>query len=67
LRITDWDEDFIRVDTEMAVPDTNNDDALLKNLVPLNTLSDRQLGKLLSRIKVEKAKPRPERDRGPRW
>jgi CRP-like cAMP-binding protein/chromosome segregation ATPase len=40
----------------MAVPDSKNDDALLRNLVPLNTLSDRQLGKLLSRIKVEKAK-----------
>jgi CRP-like cAMP-binding protein/chromosome segregation ATPase len=40
----------------MAVPNSKNDDALLKNLVPLNTLSDEQLGVLLSRVKVEKAK-----------
>jgi CRP-like cAMP-binding protein/chromosome segregation ATPase/rhodanese-related sulfurtransferase len=40
----------------MAVPHTKTDDALLKNLVPLNTLSDEQLGNLLSRIVVEKAK-----------
>jgi len=40
----------------MAVPNTKTDDALLKNLVPLNTLSDEQLGNLLSRIVVEKAK-----------
>ncbi|EGW54982.1 cyclic nucleotide-binding domain-containing protein [endosymbiont of Tevnia jerichonana] len=39
----------------MPVPDSQNDDALLKNLVPLNTLSDEQLGELLSRIVVEKA------------
>lgn len=40
----------------MAVPNTTSDDALLKNLVPLNTLSDEQLGELLSRVTVEKAK-----------
>lgn len=40
----------------MAVPHSKSDDALLKNLVPLNTLSDEQLGQLLSRIVVEKAK-----------
>ncbi|MBL3528313.1 MAG: cyclic nucleotide-binding domain-containing protein [gamma proteobacterium endosymbiont of Lamellibrachia anaximandri] len=39
----------------MAVAKTQKDDALLKNLVPLNTLSDEQLGQLLSRIVVEKA------------
>jgi chromosome segregation ATPase/CRP-like cAMP-binding protein len=40
----------------MAVPNSKSDDALLKNLVPLNTLSDDQLGVLLSRVTVEKAK-----------
>ncbi len=40
----------------MAVPNSKSDDALLKNLVPLNTLSDEQLGVLLSRVSVEKAK-----------
>ena len=40
----------------MPVPTSNNDDVLLKNLVPLNALSDEQLGQLLSRIQVEKAK-----------
>ncbi|MEJ2590285.1 MAG: cyclic nucleotide-binding domain-containing protein [Candidatus Thiodiazotropha sp.] len=40
----------------MAVPNSKTDDALLKNLVPLNTLSDDQLGNLLSRVVVEKAK-----------
>jgi chromosome segregation ATPase/CRP-like cAMP-binding protein len=35
---------------------SNNDDALLKNLVPLNTLSEEQLGQLLSRVKIKKAK-----------
>lgn len=40
----------------MAVPNSKNDDALLKNLVPLNTLSEEQLGVLLSRVSVEKAK-----------
>jgi CRP-like cAMP-binding protein/chromosome segregation ATPase len=40
----------------MAVPNSKTDDALLKNLVPLNTLSDEQLGNLLSRVVVEKAK-----------
>ncbi len=40
----------------MAVPNSKSDDALLKNLVPLNTLSDEQLGVLLSRVTVEKAK-----------
>jgi CRP-like cAMP-binding protein/predicted nucleic acid-binding Zn-ribbon protein len=40
----------------MAVPNSNNDDVLLKNLVPLNTLSEEQLGHLLSQIVIEKAK-----------
>jgi CRP-like cAMP-binding protein/chromosome segregation ATPase len=40
----------------MAVPKSKTDDALLKNLVPLNTLSEDQLGVLLSRVTVEKAK-----------
>ncbi|MCU7915708.1 MAG: cyclic nucleotide-binding domain-containing protein [Candidatus Thiodiazotropha sp. (ex Gloverina cf. vestifex)] len=40
----------------MAVPNSKTDDALLKNLVPLNTLSDEQLGNLLSRVVVEKVK-----------
>ncbi len=40
----------------MAVPNSKSDDALLKNLVPLNTLSEEQLGVLLSRVSVEKAK-----------
>lgn len=40
----------------MAVPSNKRDDALLRNLVPLNTLSDEQLGTLLGRIVVEKAK-----------
>ena len=40
----------------MALPNSNNDDLVLKNLVPLNTLSDKQLGKLMSHIAVEKAK-----------
>jgi CRP-like cAMP-binding protein/chromosome segregation ATPase len=40
----------------MAVPSSKTDDALLKNLVPLNTLSDEQLGNLLGRVAVEKAK-----------
>jgi len=40
----------------MAVPHSKSDDTLLKNLVPLNTLSDEQLGQLLSRIVVEKIK-----------
>lgn len=33
-----------------------SDDALLKNLVPLNTLSEEQLGQLLSRITFKKVK-----------
>ncbi|MEN8167834.1 MAG: cyclic nucleotide-binding domain-containing protein, partial [Pseudomonadota bacterium] len=40
----------------MAAPKNKRDDALLKNLVPLNTLSEEQLNLLLSRIVVEKAK-----------
>ena len=40
----------------MAVPNSKSDDVLLKNLVPLNTLSEEQLGHLLSQIVVEKAK-----------
>ncbi len=40
----------------MAVPNNKSDDALLKNLVPLNTLSEEQLGRLLTRIAIEKAK-----------
>lgn len=40
----------------MAVPKTKSNDALLKNLVPLNTLSEEQLGLLLSRIVIEKAR-----------
>jgi CRP-like cAMP-binding protein/predicted nucleic acid-binding Zn-ribbon protein len=40
----------------MAVPNSKSDDVLLKNLVPLNTLSDEQLGHLLSQIAIEKAK-----------
>jgi CRP-like cAMP-binding protein/chromosome segregation ATPase/rhodanese-related sulfurtransferase len=40
----------------MAVPNSKHDDLLLKNLVPLNTLSEEQLGHLLSQIVVEKAK-----------
>ncbi|MGD9164534.1 MAG: cyclic nucleotide-binding domain-containing protein, partial [Chromatiales bacterium] len=38
------------------MPKSKTDDALLKNLVPLNTLSEEQLGVLLSRVTVEKAK-----------
>ncbi|MCU7905307.1 MAG: cyclic nucleotide-binding domain-containing protein [Candidatus Thiodiazotropha sp. (ex Epidulcina cf. delphinae)] len=38
------------------MPNSKTDDVLLKNLVPLNTLSEEQLGHLLSRIVVEKAK-----------
>ncbi|MEL0584903.1 MAG: cyclic nucleotide-binding domain-containing protein [Candidatus Thiodiazotropha sp. (ex. Lucinoma kazani)] len=38
------------------MPNSKNDDVLLKNLVPLNTLSEEQLGHLLSQIVVEKAK-----------
>ncbi|MEN8178469.1 MAG: cyclic nucleotide-binding domain-containing protein [Pseudomonadota bacterium] len=40
----------------MAVPNNKSDDALLKNLVPLNTLSEEQLGQLLTRIVIEKAR-----------
>ncbi len=40
----------------MAVPNNKRDDALLKNLVPLNTLSEEQLGQLLSRIVIQKAR-----------
>ncbi len=40
----------------MAVPNNKSDDALLKNLVPLNTLSEQQLGQLLSRIVIQKAR-----------
>ena len=40
----------------MALAASQNDGALLKNLVPLNALSDEQLGPLLSRIVVEKVK-----------
>lgn len=40
----------------MAVLKNKSDDTLLKNLVPLNTLSDEQLGKLLSRVVTQKAK-----------
>jgi CRP-like cAMP-binding protein len=40
----------------MAVPKNKRDNALLKNLVPLNTLSEEQLSHLMSRIVVEKAK-----------
>ncbi|MCU7924295.1 MAG: cyclic nucleotide-binding domain-containing protein [Candidatus Thiodiazotropha sp. (ex Dulcina madagascariensis)] len=38
------------------MPHSKADDVLLKNLVPLNTLSEEQLGHLLSQIVVEKAK-----------
>ncbi|MEW8500777.1 MAG: cyclic nucleotide-binding domain-containing protein, partial [Candidatus Thiodiazotropha taylori] len=38
------------------MPNSKSDDVLLKNLVPLNTLSEEQLGHLLSQIVVEKAK-----------
>ena len=40
----------------MAVPKNKTDDAQLKNLVPLNTLSEEQLGQLLTRIVIEKAR-----------
>ncbi|MEW8623252.1 MAG: cyclic nucleotide-binding domain-containing protein, partial [Candidatus Thiodiazotropha endolucinida] len=38
------------------MPNSKNDDVLLKNLVPLNTLSEDQLGHLLSQIVIEKVK-----------
>ena len=40
----------------MSLAAAKDDGALLKNLVPLNALSDEQLGPLLSRISVERAK-----------
>ncbi len=40
----------------MGLAATNDDGALLKNLVPLNALSDEQLGPLLSHISITKVK-----------
>ncbi len=40
----------------MGLAATNDDGALLKNLVPLNALSDEQLGPLLSHINITKVK-----------
>ena len=40
----------------LAATNSNDDGALLKNLVPLNALSDEQLGPLLSQISITKIK-----------
>jgi CRP-like cAMP-binding protein len=40
----------------MVAESDSGDIALLKNLVPLNALSDEHLGQLISRIKIEQAK-----------